>query len=904
MKKPRPMRKQPRPPRTKEQVSADMKVLQEKLGRTKQPRPKPKPKPKPEPMNQYFDNKVPPEKPQGPIRTDLENKLLLEKLEEMMSTPQKRAWLMPAAFCQYASRGKWVIAPHLQLLNQYLMAVAGGQLKRLIINLPPRHGKALALNTPIPTPDGYKLIQHLRPWVDKVFDETGNICTVVAKSQVWKNRQTYKVTTNDGTVIIADGEHEWLVSLDPATSPYKLYTTEYLASRTFNRGHAFVMKPKPLELPEQNLPIDPYYLGLWLGDGSSHEAAITAHPDDQVFYREELTRLGFILSTHISEDIYRLSVLEIKIKLKELGVLENKHIPEIYLRASKTQRLHLLQGLIDSDGYVSRKDGEVEFTSKLRFLGEQVQELVHTFGINCTLTQRKCGYRNPEGQYIDTGTYYSVLFYMKDCARLPRKRQYTRDSTVRPNYTLKFELHNIQDTICIEVNSKSHLFLAGNGMIPTHNSEMVSKYFPVWFLGRYPDKNVLFASYESDFAASWGQKARDCMQEHGREIFNLSVHPTVASASRWGLNHRTGEMKTAGAGAGLTGKGADLMIIDDIIKGAETALSKTQRDKIWSWYQSECFTRLEPGGSIILIQTRWNADDLTGRVLEQAKITGEDWFVLNLPAIAEENDILGRKVGEPLWPERYPLKELEKIQKSVGSYWWASLYQQRPSPAEGGILKKIWFRYYTRPPITFDEVILSCDLAFKDLKNSAYVVLQIWGRLGADKYLIAQVRAKMDFPTTVKAIRDICSQYPEAKVKLIEEAANGAAVISTLKHEISGIIPILAHGSKEARVHAISSQIEAGNVFLPELAYWVEDFVEECATFPNGLYMDQVDAMSQALFRLGDSRRVVLITPEGDLGKTSTFKAPTYDFDDVEQNPGEFKDDLKKVSQWKTIIPY
>ena len=443
---------------------------------------------------------------------------------------------------------------------------------------------------------------------------------------------------------------------------------------------------------------------------------------------------------------------------------------------------------------------------------------------------------------------------------------------------------------------------------PRHGkSEFVSKFFPAWYLGRFPSKSILFASYESDFAASFGQKARDVFNEFGKPIFGLRVHPTIAAASRWAIDRQVGEMKTAGVGAGLTGKGADLLIIDDAIKGAETALSKTQRDKIWDWYRSEAYTRLEPNGAIILIQTRWHEDDLTGHVLREAKETGEDWTILNLPALAEPGDILGRAEGEPLWPSRFTVEDLNRIKLALGGFWWASLYQQRPAPAEGGILKKTWFRYYNVLPTYFDEVILSCDLAFKDLKTSAYVVLQIWGRIGADKYLITQVRDKMDFPTTVKAIRRLCAQYPEAKAKLIEEAANGAAVISTLKHEIPGIIAILAHGSKEARVHAISAQVEAGNVFLPELAYWVEDFVEECLTFPNGLYMDQVDAMSQALFRLGDTKRIILINPDGDgtgLTKQSNYKKPAQEYDDKNQNPDTKEGDFRKKSGFKLMSPH
>ena len=312
-----------------------------------------------------------------------------------------------------------------------------------------------------------------------------------------------------------------------------------------------------------------------------------------------------------------------------------------------------------------------------------------------------------------------------------------------------------------------------------------------------------------------------------------------------------GGMIAAGVGGPITGHGAHLAIIDDPVKDAEDANSKTQRDAKWDWYRFVLRTRLMPGGAIVLVLTRWHEDDLAGRLLQAAASDPEadQWTVLRLPAIAEEEDPLGRELGQALWPEQYDETALKEIKASVGSYVWAALYQQRPAPAEGGVLQRKWWKYYKVPPGRFEEIIQSWDMAFKDNKDNDFVVGQVWGRLGADKYLLDQVRGRMDFPTTVQGVKNVTAKWRLAHRKLVEDKANGPAVIATLRHQIPGLIAVNPEGGKEARAAAASPQIEAGNVYLPDptIAPWIGDFVEECAAFPGGANDDQVDAMTQAL---------------------------------------------------------
>ena len=390
-------------------------------------------------------------------------------------------------------------------------------------------------------------------------------------------------------------------------------------------------------------------------------------------------------------------------------------------------------------------------------------------------------------------------------------------------------------------------------MPPRHGkSELISRYFPAWFIGAFPDKRIILVSYEADFAATWGRKARDLLEEHGPTLFGIRVSGNSSAANRWDIEGHEGGMVTAGVNGPITGKGADIGIIDDPVKNDQEALSVTYRERAYEWYKSTFRTRIQRDGAIILIMTRWHENDLAGKLLAAQEEEGEKWEVVSLPAMAEDDDPLGREFGQPLCPDLFTKDALESIKKAVGSYWWAALYQQRPSPAEGGIFKRNWWQYYRRMPDKFDEIIQSWDMTFKDTKTADYVVGQVWGRKGADKYLLDQVRDRMDFPATVQAVRNLSAKWPQARAKLIEDKANGPAVIATLKRNISGLIPIEPQGSKESRAWAASPEVEAGNVYLPDpsIAPWVHDFVEECAAFPNGANDDQVDAMSQALMRL------------------------------------------------------
>ena len=407
-----------------------------------------------------------------------------------------------------------------------------------------------------------------------------------------------------------------------------------------------------------------------------------------------------------------------------------------------------------------------------------------------------------------------------------------------------FLLCNAVKRICDGELKKLMIF-----MPPRHGkSQTITESLPSYYNGIYPNKRVMVISYGDSLAKEFGRKNRLKVKEFGKELFDIELEPNNTSVSDFTIKNHVGGSYFSSILGGVTGRGADLLIIDDPIKTRQEAESETYRNRVWEEYQSSLSTRLMPGGAQIVILTRWHYDDLAGRLLTNEP--GE-WEVISLSALAEENDPLGRIEGEPLWPEfGYDLEWAQKKQIEVGSKTWTSLFQQRPSPESGDVFRREWIKFYKALP-ELEEMALSVDASFKDKKSSDFCVIQCWGKSGANRYLIDQIKERMGFPATVSAIRTFSAKYPKAYLKLIEDKANGTAVIDYLKNEIMGMVPVEPKGGKEVRASAISPQWEAGNIYLPHpsIAPWINDFIEELLQFPQGKHDDQVDAMTQVLTR-------------------------------------------------------
>ncbi|MGH7744116.1 MAG: phage terminase large subunit [Candidatus Dormibacteria bacterium] len=405
-------------------------------------------------------------------------------------------------------------------------------------------------------------------------------------------------------------------------------------------------------------------------------------------------------------------------------------------------------------------------------------------------------------------------------------------------------------------------------MPPQHGkSTIISEHCPAWYLTKYPDRRVILTSYEADFARSWGRKARNHIKEHPE--YGIEVDNEAQSADNWEIKGHQGGMSTAGVGGAITGKGAHLLIVDDPVKNAEEAASETMREKAWDWARSTAFSRLRRGGVMVILQTRWHEDDLTGRFLSNER---DDWFYVNLPAIAGEDDVLDRPVGAALCPELYNEEELAVIRRTQGPYWWGALYQGTPYAMGSGIFQHP-FRYWSyQPSLTGGaptHVVMhasseggnpdeyrerramtrfqTIDLA-ASLKDSAdYSVICTWDvTRSRELVLVDRVRVRMEGPdhrdVVIKAFRTW-----RPKWVAVESATYGLSLIQELIRLGIPIRKLEAKGDKVGRAIPAGSYCLQGKVFFPRDAPWLSEWEHELLAFPKGTHDDQVDNLAYAV---------------------------------------------------------
>lgn len=424
-------------------------------------------------------------------------------------------------------------------------------------------------------------------------------------------------------------------------------------------------------------------------------------------------------------------------------------------------------------------------------------------------------------------------------------------------------------------------------------SERTTHYGALWMLHRNPALRIGIVSYGERIARRFSMKIRNDILvfngARGSRDLKLRLQRDSKAAGEWQLAWpEQGSMYATGVGGALTGQPLDMLFIDDPVKDFAAAESPFQSEAAWDWWDAVARPRLAPGAPVILIQTRWHELDLAGRLIakqqadEEAGVNAVDvdydkWTIINIPAQADhdpskgETDVLGREPGEFMLSARGRTQaQWEATKLATGSRTWNALYQGRPSPDAGNILQRPWWRWYTTPLWSstvdaraytveggYDELLCSWDMTFKDTKGTDFVVGQLWMRRGANVFLLDQVRARLGFTETLAAFEAMYARWPQLRVALVEDKANGPAVISALRKKIPGIVPINPTDSKQARASAIAPMVEAGNVHLPapDIALFnqsdnnPESLVDEASAFPNAAHDDQVDALTQALHR-------------------------------------------------------
>lgn len=390
-------------------------------------------------------------------------------------------------------------------------------------------------------------------------------------------------------------------------------------------------------------------------------------------------------------------------------------------------------------------------------------------------------------------------------------------------------------------------------------SEFASKWFLAWYLATHPDARVILAGHEADFAARWGRAARDILTEHGH-LFGVRVSQASNAANRWDLaKPHTGGMLTVGVGGSPIGRGADLLIVDDPIKSYADAMSPLVRKRVQDWWTGTMESRIEPGGAVILIMARWHEDDLAGFLLREAP--GE-WNELRLPAIADDpDDPLGRDIGEALWPERFPVEELELRHKatslSLGEAVWLAQYQQTPQTPSGGMFPEPKWRFTEAVRLDWEPIrwVRGWDLAATDGAGD-WTVGALLGRLADGRTIVADVQRGQWAAADVRAriLETARADPPGTRIELPQDPGQAG------KDQAQQLTAMLAGfdvhsepqtGSKEVRATGWAAQQQAANVLLLDRG-WNGMFVAEHTGFPRGRHDDQVDAAATAFNALVD----------------------------------------------------
>jgi predicted phage terminase large subunit-like protein len=393
-------------------------------------------------------------------------------------------------------------------------------------------------------------------------------------------------------------------------------------------------------------------------------------------------------------------------------------------------------------------------------------------------------------------------------------------------------------------------------MPPRHTkSEFASYLLTSWFLGKYPDKKVIQSSNTADLAVGFGRKVRNLVgsEAYAKVFPNVSLRQDSKAAGRWATN-QNGEYFAIGVGGTVTGKGADLLIIDDPHSEQEAALASGDPsvfDKVYEWYTSGPRQRLQPGGAIVIVMTRWGEKDLTGRVIKDAMLRdkGEEWEVIEFPAIMPS--------GKPLWPEFWSAKELEALRDELPPAKWYAQYQQTPTGEEGALVKREWWKIWkTENPPPCDFIIQSWDTAFTKNERSDYSACTTWGVFRMDDdpnnihiILLDAFQKRMEFPE-LKAKALVMYQDWEPDACIIEAKAAGAPLVFELRQMgimVSEYTPTRGN-DKFVRINSITDLFSSGKVWAPETR-WASEVIEQMAAFPNGDHDDLVDSSTQALIR-------------------------------------------------------
>lgn len=750
-----------------------------------------------------------------------------------------------------------------------LEAVERGEIRQLIFCMPPRHGKSILHSEPVLTPTGWRQHGDLRVG-DFVFGPDGQPTEVVALSA--DVGEVVPVTFSNGDVVRCHLNHEWTV-FDRAAAKWRTLETRDIAKRVLRngpdgkRGGRWTLQlpdTPAVQFAEAVLPLHPYVLGAWLGDGAASSTRIAHDARDQEVIAA-IKACGHSISSvnvHQGTGVHytsfggrpgRGSVMHRA--LKSLGVLNDKHIPEIYLRSSVEQRLELLGGLIDTDGHVEARTGRVRFSTCSEKLRDGVFDLAAGLGFRPYVVE--VAPTVSSSGIVGKKVTYQVGFQPTRPVptRIPRKqiRKFAARRRVAIVSVGPVEKGGARS---IQVARADGLYLVGKHLNVTHNTELATKRFAAWFMGRNPQQDLAVASYSDTMAEDMGADTRAIMStpqfKQAFPAFRLRRGGTAKNNIQ---TDRGGRAVFVGRGGALTGRGANLLLIDDLYKDHEDARSQAIRDQAWNWFTKVAMTRRMGKKLVVITMTRWHSDDIIGRLTDPESphynaVEAKNWKIIRLPAIAEEDDTLNRKPGEVLWPERYDLEYMAQQQR-IDPLGFAALFQQRPTVADGVLFRREHVRYYEPGDLPSDlRVYSASDHAVStDQRRDATVLLTV----GVDKqhniYLLDCWWQRAPTDRVVEAMLEM-ARTRKPLIWWAEKGHISKSIGPFLRKRMQetetffSLREVTPAGDKEQRAQSISARMALGYVWFPKNAFWTERAVNELLAFPNGNHDDFVDTFA------------------------------------------------------------
>lgn len=718
---------------------------------------------------------------------------------------------------------------------------AHGELKKLIIQAPPQHGKELKDSTLIPTPNGFRRHGDLKPG-DYVFGRDGKAVRVLAVSE--KVLSEYRVTFSDGSVFDCHGNHEWVI-YDRSYKKWRTLETKYMATQKLYSGvegkrgchYRFQVEPcVSVDFEPKNVTIDAYTLGAWLGDGL-YESGLMHIGNDDTQIIDNIARVYSLHETKGSKSVRRFRIEGLSEILKGNGLLGNKHIPDDYIFNSADVRKQLIAGLIDTDGYVYPKNGRVTISNTNKRIIDNAALILRSLGQNVVVTAF-------EPQVSSSGivgrqTVYQLCFNpTTDFPTVVPRKRIGRTITNRKRSIVSIEPlaeSEREQGNCIQV--EGGVYLVGERFVPTHNSQCSSRLLPAFMLGLNPDLKICIASYAATIARDFNRDIQRLIDNaEYAQIFpetklNSSNVVTTTNYLRNSecfeiINHQ-GSLRVVGRGGSLTSKTVDCMIYDDLYKDAAEANSPVVREGAWQWYTKVAKTRLHNDAQELIVFTRWHKDDIIGKIIDSEEVIEARswtdiekakekncWLLVNFEAIktGEPTELDNRQEGEPLWEKRHSIERL-KQQKALDPVGFECLFQGRPNNAEGRLYNgfKTWidkaeFGQYIRSGCYVDVADegndFLCGITYDIFKSNNQYFNEQTKHFEPILYALVTDVVYTDENTDVTAVTVPEMVNRNGTQKIWIESNNGGAIFEkTIRNKVKcQCVPFYQGGNKESRI--------------------------------------------------------------------------------------------------------